>query len=274
MKMTGMTMAAFLAAGAAFAATPVEEKIASGHKILVSDEWGGGHRMIFEFEGRKGWVVEPKAPRADRPWMWTMQWMGAYINRTGAPMLTARGYYHVHLEAFDTRCDEEGLKALASFQSFLVKELGFAPKAYLIGMSWGGFYSVRYATTYPENVKKIYLDAPLLNFHQFAPVKAPTEAAKSIGSWGYSQPQYGKTWSDDPRMPVNMAERLAKTGIPIYLLYGGQDQTVNPKLNCEPFIDRFKAAGGTITVEKRWAYGHHPHGFEHEDLDKIAKFFE
>ena len=255
--------AAVLAAGAVFAATPIEEKIASGHRILVSDEWGGGHRMIFEFEGRKGWVVEPKAPRADRPWMWTMQWMGAYINRTGAPMLTERGYYHVHLEAFDTRCDEEGLKALASFQSFLVKELGFAPKAYLIGMSWGGFYSVRYATTYPENVKKIYLDAPLLCFDRFK---------LNIGPWLESRPPEGD-WASDPRMPLNMAEKLAAIGIPVYLLYGGHDQTVDPKSNCEPFVERFRKAGGEITVEKRELYGHHPHGFETEDIGRIIAYF-
>ena len=29
-----------------------EAKIAAAHKILVSDRWGGGHRMIFDFGGR------------------------------------------------------------------------------------------------------------------------------------------------------------------------------------------------------------------------------
>ncbi len=273
-------MAAFaglsIAVCALAAPTPLEKKILDGgHKMIYSDSWGGGHRMVFDFNGRRGWVVEPAAPatpRADKPWVWTMQWMGAFLSRTGAPDLVKLGYYHVHLEAFDRRADEEGLKILAEFQDYLVKELGFAPKARLIGMSWGGFFSVRYAATYPEKVESIYLDAPLLNFDKFCNVQTPDEASKRIGPWGLKQPADGK-WTTDPRMPVNLAEPIAKAKIPIILLYGGADRTCVPSINCEMFIPRFKAAGGDIIVKARGLYGHHPHGFEHEDIPQILKFF-
>lgn len=257
------------------APTALEAKIAAKHRILASDQWGGGHRMIFEFNGREGWIVEPVKPRADRPWIWTMQWMGAFIERTGAPDLTAKGFYHVHLEAFDTRCDENGLKALAEFQDYLTGELGFAPKARLIGMSWGGFYSVRYASAYPEKVAKIYLDAPLLDFEKFMKdcAWAPTESAALIGPWAALKP-VGGSWSTDPRMAVNRAEPIARAGIPVLLLYGGQDQTVDPAENSELFVERFRKAGGTIDVRKRDAYGHHPHGFEHGDIGEAVRFFE
>ena len=253
----------------------LESRIAAKHKVLVSDRWGGGHRMIFDFNGRKGWIVEPDSPRADRPWVWTMQWMGAFLDRTGAPALVERGFYHVHLEAFDSRCDETGLKALAEFQDYLTGELGFAPKARLIGMSWGGFYSVRYASTFPERVMRIYLDAPLLDLEKFmhGAGYTPTEGAKRVGPWAELKPE-GGSWSTDPRMPVNRAEPIARAGIPVILLYGGQDQTVDPKANCELFAERFKAAGGKIDVRKRGGYGHHPHGFEHGDIPQIVKFFE
>ena len=252
-----------------------ETKIAATHKILVSDSWGGGHRIIFDFGGRRAWIVEPESPAEGRPWAWTMQWMGAYLNRTGAPDLVGDGFYHVHLEAFDTRASDEGLKALADFQNYLVRELGFAPKANLIGMSWGGFYSVRYANAFPENVARIYLDAPLLNFDGFGgdATKTPTEAAALIGPWAKSMPENGN-WSTDPRMPVNMAGAIAAAKIPVYLLYGGQDQTVNPALNCERFVLAFKNAGGDIRVEKRDLYGHHPHGFEHGDIPRIVEYFK
>ena len=68
-------------------------------------------------------------------------------------------------------------------------------------------------------------------------------------------------------------EPLAKAGIPILLLYGGEDQTVIPERNCEPFAKRFKAAGGRIDVRRRVAYGHHPHGEEHGQTYRIADFF-
>lgn len=266
--------------GSLMAAAPaesLESTISSKHAILVSDQWGGGHRIIFDFNGRRGWVVEPSGGVAvdnEFRWVWTMQWMGACLNRTGAPDLVRRGWRHVHLEAFDTRASEDGLKALADFHDYLVRELGFAPKANLIGMSWGGFYSVRYANAFPEKVAKIYLDAPLLNFDGFGGDASltPTRAASLIGPWANDAPASGG-WSSDPRMPVNMAASIATARIPVYLLYGGQDQTVNPKLNCERFISNFKSAGGLLKVEARPLYGHHPHGFEHEDLAKIVSYF-
>ncbi len=282
MNKTAKCVAAFAALSVAIAAvaapepTALERQIADGgHKIITSDTWGGGHRIIFDFNGRRGWVVEPAAPatiRADKPWVWTMQWMGAFIERTGAPALLQRGFCHVHLEAFDRKADEEGLKALASFQDYLVKDLGFAPKAKLIGMSWGGFFSIRYAATYPEKVESIYLDAPLMNFDNFAKSSVPAEAAKRIGPWANKPPADGK-WTNDPRMPVNLAAPVAKAGIPIILLYGGVDTTCVPSLNCEMFIPRFKAAGGNIVVKRRALYGHHPHGFEKGDIPQILKFF-
>ena len=246
----------------------LESRIAAEHKILASDSWGGGHRVIFEFEGHRAWLVEPKQPRSGRPWVWTMQWMGAYLNRSGIPQLMERGFCHVHLEAFDTKADEAGLGLLARYQEYLVGKLGLAPKANLLGMSWGGFYSIRYAAAHPRNVARIMLDAPLLNFSGFAETRQA-----EICSWARNPPKDGN-WSTDPRMPVNQAGAIAEAGIPVYLLYGGSDSIVVPKLNCELFAERFKAAGGNLRAECRGLYGHHPHGFEHEDLDKAIRFYE
>ena len=270
MRTTALVAAAILLCGMASGGTALEERIAARHRVEVSDKWGGGHRMIFDFNGRRAWVIEPTAAANGKPWVWTMQWMGAYLNRTGAPDLVRKGFHHVHLEAFDTRANAEGLKALAEFQDYLVKTLGLNAKANLIGMSWGGFYSVRYANAYPQNVAKIYLDAPLLNFTGFGDTP---ETAAQIGPWAADAPKDGVAWTDDPRMPVNMAESIARGNIPVYLLYGGQDQTVNPKLNCEPFIERFRKAGGNLIHKRRTCYGHHPHGFEHEDIHLIVEYF-
>ena len=252
------------------------DRIAAGHKVLKQDVWYGHLRTSFDFDGHTAWIVEPNCEwRGDRPWTWTMQWAEAYVERTGVLDLLERGWRHVTIDTFRHRMDEEGLRVSRAFQRYLVEELGFAPKAKLVGMSWGGFFSVRYATAFPECVAKIYLDAPLLTFGGGFGVAngAPSGAAKEIGPWGAMPPKDGD-WLADPRMPVNMAGAVAKAGIPIFLLYGGQDQTVRPDLNCEPFAERFKAAGGKIEVRRRFAYGHHPHGEEHGRTVRIANFLE
>ncbi len=254
--------------------TDLSSKIAKDCEIVSQDEWYGFKRTKFKFNGFVAWVVEPSVkPLAGRPWTWTMQWAESFVKRTGVPDALAKGYHHATIDLFSTRMNDEGVKAAYAFQKYLVEKLSFAPKVNLIGMSWGGFFSVRYASAHPENVHRIYLDAPLLSFEGFSPPQAPSEAARKMGPWANSIPA-GGNWAEDPRMPVNLFGRIAAAKIPILLLYGGQDQTVDPGKNSIPFAERIKKAGGVINVETRWAYGHHPHGVELDETEKILKFFE
>ena len=245
-------------------------KIAAKCPVTGTDEWYGCRRTVFRFDGHEAWVVEPPVGvkvAEGSPWTWTMQWATAYVPRTSVPRLVKeRGWRHATVITYKEKMDPHGLEVSARFQKYLVEGLGFAKKAHLIGMSWGGFFSTRYAAAHPENVAKIYYDAPLMNFAGFA---SPTE--DRIGPWA----KLGVTdWNADPRMPVNLAEPIAKAGIPVLILYGGQDTVVNPALNCERFILRFKAAGGKITVDKRGLFGHHPHGVDPDKTGAIVNFFK
>ena len=262
-------------------------KISEEHKVLSVEDWCGGRRIEFDFNGYNAWLVCPPAGTKvaeGRPWTWTMQWRTAFVNRTGASEMLRRGWHHAAIDTFKHRMDAKGLEVNRAFQRYLVGKLGLNPKAALIGMSWGGFFSVRYAATYPDCVARMYLDAPLLNFHEFIPNFAPTEQAKRIGGdgadWGKG-PLDGRSWANDPRMPVNMYAPIAAARIPVLLLYGGQDQTVNPKLNAELFIARMTKAGAPIRTELkdgegrgRAAYGHHPHGIDVDEQANLAAFFE
>jgi len=241
-------------------------KIAKRHSILSEDIWYGFRRIKFDFQGLVAWIVEPScAPLPGNPWTWTMQWAEAFVDRTGVPDLLRRGFHHVTIEAFDQRASDASLPVLAAYQRFLVEELGLAPKANLVGMSWGGFFSTRYAARYPQNVCRIYLDAPLLTFAGCSQLR--------IGPWAETPPDDGD-WASDPRMPVNSAPApIAAAGIPILLLYGGQDQTVPPAQHALPFIERFRAAGGCVRVVERGAFGHHPHGVDPDKTAAITDFF-
>ena len=260
-------------------------KISERYRVISISDWHGGRRIEFDFGGYNAWLVCPSgtAVAQGRPWTWTMQWRTAFVDRTGASEMLRRGWHHAAIDTFKHRMDEKGLKVNFDFQRYLVDELGLKPKAALIGMSWGGFFSVRYAATYPECVDRIYLDAPLLTFYKGLSGVVPTKDAKRIGGDGadwIKGPIDGKCWKDDPRMPVNMAGPIAKAKIPVLLLYGGQDQTVPPAENSELFIKRMRAMNGVLRVgindsdgRGRAAYGHHPHGIEINQQASLAKFF-
>ena len=275
MKKAFIALAALMSASVMFAndVAEIKAKIERDHKVIAVDQFHGFDRVVFDFDGYEAWVVCPLGEtREGTPWTWTMQWAKAFVPRTNVPQMLRDGYHHATIITFARRMDETGLKVSAAFQKFLVEKLGFAPKAYLIGMSWGGFFSVRYAATYPENVAKIYLDCPLLTFHGFAPKGTPAEMAARIGPWAEIAPEDGN-WMDDPRMPINVFPPIVQARIPVLLIYGGQDQTLDPNLNSRLFVPRFRKAGGDITVIYRAFCGHHPHGVE-VDETTIKDFFE
>ena len=250
----------------------LEAKIAAVCKVSGRDTWYGHRRVKFDFRGHAAWVVEPSVEALrGKPWTWTMQWAEAFVPRTGVVDLLKAGYHHVTIDLFGTRMSDEGVEIAAAFQKFLVERLGFAAKTRLIGPSWGGFFSMRYAGLHPENVARIYLDSPLLTFDGFRPHEGREEQLSRIGPWAALEPKDRK-WTPMPQMPINSAETVAKAGIPVFLVYGGQDQTVDPTLNSQPFIDRFKKAGGNLTVDARPFCGHHPHGFDYENRRTILDF--
>ena len=264
-------LAVLASAGAATAEVKgdLTERIRAKCEVVKTDMWYGGRRTVFKFQGREAWVVEPPegvAVAEGCPWTWTIQWWTAFVSRSGVPQLLQKGWRHAVLDMFDTRARDEAMPTFAAYQDFLVKDLGFAPKVNLIGMSWGGFFSTRYAAHYPQNVAKIFLDCPLLNLGGRCGRPAGED---EIGVWAKLKPE---NWIDDPRMPINLAQPIAAAKIPVLLRYGGADNVLEPELNSEIFIPRFKAAGGDIRVVYQIAYGHHPHGFEESDTT-IADFF-
>ena len=254
-------------------------KIAKKCKLESEDMWHGFRRTKFNFNGRTAWIVEPSiAPlvgscvprdrdeRGAMQWTWTMLWPDCNVERTRVADMLKRGFHHVYIDLFDTRMDDSGVAAAAEFQDFLVKELGFASKANLIGLSWGGFMAARYAAEHPANVAKIYLDNALLTFDGYTP-----SAKVGFGPWEKSAPKGG--WRDDPRMPVNLAPAIANAGIRVLLVYGTSDVSVKPSSNSVPFAAKFKAAGGDVKVLAHAEYGHHPHGVADGEAKVLADFF-
>ena len=240
-----------------------------GIDVFSETKFLGGDRIVFRYANGLAWIVEPPCEPCRGKWVWVMKWPGAGADRTGQRDALQRGYRYVYL---DDNCwmNEEGLRNAKALYDFLTGTLGFERKVPLIGMSWGGFYSTRFAAAYPDCVRAVYLDNPLLTFGAF-----------KLGEWKDAAKAWdcdataAKDWARDARMPVNLAAQLAKTGIPVLIAYGTADKTVDPKECAETFIERFRAAGGKIDVVVREGMDHHPHGFvDPKDYGRVIDFFE
>lgn len=176
-----------------------------------------------------------------------MEWPTAFVPRTGVPSLLAKGFHHVHLQAKGHGNDEDQ-QAFRRYHDFLLT-LGLAEKTALIGLSFGGLYSARYAAFNPERVAAVYLDAPVCSFKNFRFLDQVTI------EYRLDDLEHLET---HPGMPINLTGKLPQ--IPILLIYGADDLVVVPSYNCELFAERFQAAGGKLQIIKRASWGHHPHG--------------
>lgn len=256
------------------------DRIAAKCKVTDRNTLQGFPRTVFEFEGCEAWVVEPEKPAAGAPWVWCMEWPTAFQDRTGVKALLEAGYRWVTFNPASggrTRVaagnqNDEMVARRNRFQKFLVAELGLEPKCGLIGMSWGGFYSVRYASTYPECVKAMFLDAPLLDFSTLAKFKE--NGWKQLQAY-YPQITSDYVGADDPLQPVAAAraERIAKAGIPVWIIYGAADTVVPAESNCLRFAAAYEKAGGHLRLWRDNLRGHHPHGMEPGEGRAFVNFF-
>ena len=268
------------------------EKIKKCGARFKEDKMQGFDRIVFDFEGCEAWVVEPKIPAPDGRWVWCMEWPKSFQDRTGVKELLAAGYRWVAFNpAYAGILDpahgkmpagnqtDEMVARRGRFQAYLVETLGLSPKCGLIGMSWGGFYSVRYASIRPQDVIAVYLDAPLLDFSTLSSycridknTGEKTGEFKTLAKY-YDFATADYVGKDDPFQSVSRAVPIAKARIPVLCIYGGSDGVVPAEKNILRFAAEFEKAGGHLKLWRDNRRGHHPHGLDKGEQQVFVNFF-
>lgn len=263
-----MTYGKLTAAGTEKYCFPNLKEIAYPEGEVV--EWHGYRRHNFVLEGRPGFIVEPPHPAVGLPWSWCIQWAEAFVPRTPALQLLDRGFHHVFFDVFSTYMNEEGMRLLEKFYAML-QNMHFHKKAALIGMSYGGLFSLRWAAEHPDAVGAIYLDAPLCSLSSLADRLERGAVPENLR--GFLEKEANNHFAafkvnsaeglrKHPLNPMNNYLPIAEAKIPILAIRSGQDQSVLPEENIDLLAEKLKAAGGKIEVIRRDLYGHHPHGLD------------
>jgi pimeloyl-ACP methyl ester carboxylesterase len=227
------------------------------------DLWNGYKRHNFTVEGCKAWVVEPKTPRAGKPWSWCMEFPDAFVERCAAPELLAKGFHHAHIVVGNTFGSPAAVKHFNVFYD-AVRSRGLAPKVVLIGISRGGLYCYRWAAENPGKVAVIYGDAPVCDFKSWPGGKGKGDGSK--GDWAALIDCYQFKDEADalkyPGNPIDTLEPLAKAGVAIIHVVGDSDTVVPVAENTAIVETRYKELGGEISVIHKPGIGHHPHGLQ------------
>ena len=147
----------------------------------------------------------------------------------------------------------------------------------LIGLSRGGLYCMNWAAAHPDKTLAVYLDNAVCDFKSW-PGGRPKKLGTGTGSereWekllaAYNFKTDAEAISYD-RNPVDNLRPLAKSGVPLFILYGDRDSTVPHAENSGLVYDRYKTLGGPAVRVVKPGQGHHPHGLE--DVTPVVDFF-
>ena len=233
------------------------------------NQWRGFERLDFEFDGHACILVKPHQAAPGKPWVWRAEFFNDFAQVDEA--MAHKGYHIAYVRLSDRYGCPSAVEDMEKFRRMLAEKFGLCEKANIFGFSRGGLYTVNYALTYPQYVQNLYIDAPVLDVRSW-----PGGKGHGIGSpkcWEECKECYGLTEENAKtfdRNPLDRAEELAKTGIPVIIVAGGADDVVPYDENGEPFVRRFRAAGGVIEEIVKPECGHHPHSLE--DPTPVVEF--
>lgn len=239
---------------------------------LVRYDNQGFEQLEFTFLGKKAIVILPREENRNGRAIFKTEYFGA------SPILqlefVRQGYTFLFLENRNRWGTESELIDQEKFLHFAFEEFDLEPGVITIGMSCGGMISILLAAKYPELIRGLYLDAPVMNFLScpggFGNAPETTEAM-----WQEFEKAHGMTKRElllYRKHPIDKLDALIATRKPIYLAYGTADLCVPFEENAIELVRRYEETEIPFVVEAKEGCGHHPHG--PQDPAKVIEFFE
>ena len=226
---------------------------------MNAELWHGYAAHRFSFEGRSAIVVFPKKAAAGSPWALKTEYWDAFPEVELS--LLERGYHVAFVQNKNRWATEEECHAKARFVRHVTQTFGLSERCIPIGMSCGGAYAVKFGGMYPELIRCMFIDAPVLNFCSI-PGQYGNSFYESLWEKEFSLAYPGIKRHQLPGAnihPICYAPTLLAHKIPIVLVYGTEDRSVIYEENGRLLKEAYEGTGllKTIAVNAR---GHHPHG--------------
>lgn len=228
-------------------------------------EWHGYATREIAVDGYKGYVVIPRRAAAGSPWLWRARF--PEYHPEAAIALLDRGFYVAYFDLPNIFGNPAAVLAWDRFYDAVRKKFGLAPKAAIEAVSRGGLFAYNWTLQNPDKVACIFAESPVCDMKSW-----PGGRGKGIGSakdWQEALAAYGftnKQMMEFRQNPVDYAERLAQSRIPLLNVVCRQDQVAPPSENTEPFAARYRQGGGRIEVHYNQKGPVTDHG-HHFDLD-------
>ncbi len=221
-------------------------------------EFFGFESEEFLFEGMSAAVVLPKKANEKRNFVLKTEYRDAFPEAAELPLLEA-GWHVCFIKNENRWGGEEDLSRKARFVEFVQKEYHLSARCVPVGMSCGGLFAVKFATSYPHLVSCLYIDAPVVNYMSCPCAYGDAKwdgSAEVMKALSLSKAEL-LAYRD---MPLDRIPRLVESRIPIVMVSGDSD-TVVPYHENGAFIEKaYREAGLPFELYMKPGGDHHPHG--------------
>ena len=218
----------------------------------------------FEYNGYNATILIPENPNGK--WLWKTEFFYAFDQAEQA--LLQKGYSRVYYQISDKYGSDNAVKLMREFHKEILKKFYFLEeKPILFGFSRGGLYAFNYALRYPDCVKKVYFDAPVLNLKSW-PKDGSTEQEQFFQEYGLNK----ESFADFNRSPIDRLDEYFSAHIPTLIIAGDSDYVVPFSDNGAIMCERAKELKADVKLIIKKGCGHHPHSLE--DVAPIIEFIE
>lgn len=257
-----LVIAIGLAAGSAWAQTSTQ-----------TEQWHGFEKTDFRIAERNAYTIAPKVTAEGTPWVWRARFPNYHFEMD--VQLLEKGYHIAYIDVAGMLGDSNSMEIWDAFHEHLTREKGFSKKAVLEGVSRGGLFVYNWAIRNPDKVACIYCDTPVLDFKSW-----PAGKGDGLGhdaTWENCLKVYAMTEEEALAYtgnPVDQAEKIAQSNLPILHIVSETDQVVPPNENTYLLKERLATFGSpmqVISVEQgtQKSNGHH---FTHPDQTRVVEF--
>ena len=222
---------------------------------------------FFAESGYEVILAKPETAAAGRPWVWRTEFFGAFPAADLA--LLRRGWHVAQLKISDMYGCPKAVSLMEAFRVQLTQRYQLAQQAVLFGFSRGGLYAANYAAAYPENVRCLYLDAPVVSIESWpggkgAGVGAPREFRECLAAYGANH--------DEPARVAGVISALIEAKLPLLLVAGEADTVVPYAENGARLAAAYQKTDIPFQLLLKPNVGHHPHSVENPEQAGLIFF--